>query len=363
MANNKKHHFVPQFYLKNFSVNGKSVSLFNRKTLRTVITAPIKTQCYRDYFYGKDLSLEKTLGILEGKIAHLLRSICTNLCIPSRSDEEYNGLMLYIAVQSSRTTYAADEMSQIRDLSSQDGYLKPLRDSEKPATAMVHVVRALAGFYSLSSKLLVNHTSEEFITSDNPCVYYNILAEKMNMGNGCHINSVGLIIILPISPQVSVVLYDERIYKLGGKSDQIIDMTNKTDVIELNKLQFVSSEQNVYFSALGFNALKYHQMSQRFYRKSKLNIHERQSKFDFNASRINIETGLNLTFLTLKKRAKQLIKSPNQKELDQGRDPNLVGEVLHLFECAYNGTLEGEAFNESFMDLAKRKGQQMLNKG
>ncbi|MFW9679069.1 DUF4238 domain-containing protein [Vibrio parahaemolyticus] len=362
MASNKKHHFVPQFYLKNFSLDGKSVSLFNKTSQKIVHTAPIKTQCYRDYFYGKDLTLEKSLGELEGKAADLLREVQRTISIPERNNPMYDQLLWYVAVQSSRTQYAADEMFQIRELSSQNGFLKPLSGSERPEAALNYAKRMFAGFYSLSSKLVVNHTAEKFITSDNPCVFYNVLTERIGCDKGCHVNSVGLIIILPISPEMSIIFYDDAVYKFGDKKTRVIELKDSSDAIELNKLQLVSAEQNVYFLSTASDPVKYHGSAKKHYRTKKINIIEKTDKFGVNATRVNIETGMKLSFLTLKKKAKVLIKSRDRSILEQGRDENLTAELLYLFQRLYDGFVNDAEFEESFWELAKKKSIQMQGK-
>jgi hypothetical protein len=56
----KNNHFVPQSYLRRFcSVSERHVGLFNLKSGRTVETAPIKSQCARDYFYTKNPIFEE----------------------------------------------------------------------------------------------------------------------------------------------------------------------------------------------------------------------------------------------------------------------------------------------------------------
>ena len=46
MAENKNHHFVPQFYLRNFG-NGGSIGLYNFSRAVHMPTASIKGQCQR----------------------------------------------------------------------------------------------------------------------------------------------------------------------------------------------------------------------------------------------------------------------------------------------------------------------------
>ncbi len=63
--NRKNNHFVPQSYLKRFkSVSEKQVGLFNLKSGLIVETAPIKSQCSRDYFYTNNPVFEHMFGDL-----------------------------------------------------------------------------------------------------------------------------------------------------------------------------------------------------------------------------------------------------------------------------------------------------------
>jgi len=67
VAENKKHHYVPLFYLKRFSPDGKSINLYNLRSTRTIYKAKLKNQCYSDYFYGKEPDIEHALAGLDGR--------------------------------------------------------------------------------------------------------------------------------------------------------------------------------------------------------------------------------------------------------------------------------------------------------
>src|ERR1700687_1259532 len=102
MPTQKNQHFVPRCALKPFTVRaeGRAVHLYNLDADRPVQNAPIKGQCSRDYFYGKDLKVENHLGNLEGHYARILGELVngTNL---TRADEDW--LRLFTIIQSMRT--------------------------------------------------------------------------------------------------------------------------------------------------------------------------------------------------------------------------------------------------------------------
>lgn len=65
MLEKKRQHYVPRFYLKNFSWgNRRPIHLCNIKTGAQITAENLVTQCYEGYFYGKDLVLEEMFGHL-----------------------------------------------------------------------------------------------------------------------------------------------------------------------------------------------------------------------------------------------------------------------------------------------------------
>ena len=105
--NNKYQHYVPQFYLRNFSNNGKSVGTFIFSKRRYVANASIQKVCGRDFLYGEDLDIEKWFQGLEGTWAKILDKIITTGKM-DMSDEEWTYLLMFFYLSDVRTAYAAD---------------------------------------------------------------------------------------------------------------------------------------------------------------------------------------------------------------------------------------------------------------
>ncbi|MSO70437.1 MAG: DUF4238 domain-containing protein [Alphaproteobacteria bacterium] len=103
----KKHHTVPRFYLKHFAADkaGRSINVLNINKQIYFKTASLKDQCYHNYFYGKDESLENVLSIFEGRastlIAGLLHAGAAELTGGSIRD-----LFHYVLIQLMRTVHA-----------------------------------------------------------------------------------------------------------------------------------------------------------------------------------------------------------------------------------------------------------------
>ena len=193
MPNNRRQHFVPQFYLRRYSKDGRSINIWNLRRQLKIVNANLKNQCYGVYFYGKNSTVEQTLSSVEGNAAQVLRSIGDTSRPPLPGSAEHQFLVLYILMQHARTLHMADELNAMTDNLSKHlvrgtkefeeidlsrfriGLEAPARDALSIATSCYPFL------FDLAYKVIVNSTDTEFVTSDNPVVFYNqfCLFEKM----------------------------------------------------------------------------------------------------------------------------------------------------------------------------------------
>jgi hypothetical protein len=110
----KNNHFVPQNYLERFcSVSDRQVALFNLKSGCIVKTAPIKSQCARDYFYTKNPIFEDQFSILEGHQKRLFGKIITENYVPASGTEDHHTLLSLIMFQAGRTVTSAAQQDHL----------------------------------------------------------------------------------------------------------------------------------------------------------------------------------------------------------------------------------------------------------
>jgi Protein of unknown function (DUF4238) len=256
MPSKKKQHFVPRFYLKNFSLNSteKMLGIFNLTHSKFISNGKLKDQAQKDYFYGRDLIIENALSESEGITAEILRNIINqdSISVISLKDSYY--LLEFTIFLSERTACMADQLDE-----SVDKFVKAII-SKHPNTptginegsfsltqptqhALYRAAISLPVVFDLSYKLLINRTQTPFITSDHPVVLYNQLNES-HIGLACK----GLEIFLPISPRHLIIFFDRDVYKVGHKNNASIDITENADVEALNLLQCVNAGQNLYFN-------------------------------------------------------------------------------------------------------------------
>lgn len=77
MHSKKNQHYVPQFYLRHFSPDDRSIGMHHIASGRTHTTVSVKDKCSKDWLYGKGVT-EEALGGAEGIMAQILRELMTH---------------------------------------------------------------------------------------------------------------------------------------------------------------------------------------------------------------------------------------------------------------------------------------------
>lgn len=73
----KSQHYVPQFYLRRFSIDGnkKLINLFNIQRNQFFRRVSIKQQACRPNFYGSDGYVENKLSLLEHQFSEVIKDM------------------------------------------------------------------------------------------------------------------------------------------------------------------------------------------------------------------------------------------------------------------------------------------------
>ena len=95
----KKHHYVPHFYLKHFASIAKCINILNLKDFKAYANGNLRHQCYRSHLYGLDDHLENIFAKLEGVAAPTISSIVQNDKLPGRSSTEHVHLLRFLSLQ------------------------------------------------------------------------------------------------------------------------------------------------------------------------------------------------------------------------------------------------------------------------
>jgi hypothetical protein len=257
LANKDNQHYIPQLYLRNFSNNNDriTVGIFNRENDIFFANAPIKGQASKKHYYGKDQIIEDFFAEYEGVWAQVLAKITRQRAVLKKDSIEYSQLLTFIGTMAMRTPttielikeqFAEAEkiiggnhtISEPISMSKMDAVLESFRLTSS-------VIKSLR---DLDYKIITNETNTSFITSDHPLVKYNKLfvSKQLKLCKTGY-STIGLILLLPLSSNTLIILYDGGAYDIGPKKKWIFKIKKDEEVKMLNSLQFLNQNGQVYF--------------------------------------------------------------------------------------------------------------------
>lgn len=333
MAEKKNQHYVPQMYLRLFSTNkdGARIGMFHlaKELYRAAI--PLKHQAKEDFFYGRDGELEDGLSKLEMKTAPFLKAVISLSQIPPKNKEAYGWILLFTIILVNRTKDAVEKIKEasskmINEIMKHDDRVKDkagkyfIFPKDAAAMSVLSTTSQIHLATDLKMKLLINKTDLKFITSDHPVIRYNQFLEKREHPGGIvGLATKGLQIFFPISPEHMLCYYDDWIYKIGDRAQEVISINNRSDVDKLNYLQILNCHDHLYFN----EAVPEHYIKDLYHRAKGKRIKEysvfetTHSYFDaegqehihYHSYGQDLKIKLDLSFITQTKKAKHHILS------------------------------------------------------
>lgn len=253
-------HYVPQFYLRNFSsdrsdtrpdrLGQRSIRLINIARRKFVPHASITGECKKAGFHNYKIGVEAALSQLETLAASAIRNVIHSSIPPSPRGQDHEVLAVFIAIQRSRTLRAAEVADKMADRMFKVAYdTDPRLDgielsnfeirSDYPVAIPLKVAAQYAPIVmQLGMHVFVNETREDFITCDNPVAAHNQYCEGIDHVGVLGWNCSGIQIFVPISPQHLVLVYDAEVYAVGDKHGaRASRITSIKDIRTLNALQ------------------------------------------------------------------------------------------------------------------------------
>lgn len=269
MADSANQHYVPQFYFRGFSSDGRSVCALNRRDGTTIRVASIKGQASKKYFYG-DAEAEKKLQQVDGLFSDVVKRFRECSTFDEFSGEDYYILLQNIMLQRSRTMSARSrskamqdrllqlhlEMKVHADQSLDDTTRQDFLQFAKEAEANPQQYQALEmsialdcvdSLLDLLPVVLENRTNRPFIFGDAPVVFSNPHLRQVRLRGVLGAQTPGLIIFYPLSPTRLLVFLDESVYQLTRRTADFLPVRDLLDVSILNRLQIQNASSAVYF--------------------------------------------------------------------------------------------------------------------
>ena len=264
MAENKKQHYIPQFYLKNFSEDQKQLWIYVLKSEQCQLS-PIKSTCQGTYFYGKDPEYEAAFAESEQKHSKVIKKIIENESIESLKEKDLFDLYWFLLLQSARTKESKNVADNFVEFFAET-YFKPYLKSQNeikeytpeeidsikikmPEFYKYNIAISMystIGLLDLKTILLKNKPENPFISSDAPVVKNNYL--KLKGYNLIGILSPGLQILCPLNSKLALLLYHQNAYEIKEEINSVIEIDNESDIDQLNKLQILNALDILFFS-------------------------------------------------------------------------------------------------------------------
>ena len=266
MGNKKEpktyNHYVPQFYLKNFSGNN-SIGVYNFDRKKFVNEAAIRKNGGRDFLYGKDNDLEDWFINLEGEWARIINDIFVYEKVPKDSTD-YTYLLMFVYLSDVRVAEKADDFKRnkleesksiAKILAAQNKISLSESDIEsldviidRPNLSYIQGMKNLIPIISeLCPMIIINESKLGFITSDVPLAKYNQWFIERDYKHPYGFGHMGFQCFIPLSPKICFCLYDDNVYKNEYSNKGRIRIHNESMVEQLNKLFIQNSYKEVYY--------------------------------------------------------------------------------------------------------------------
>jgi hypothetical protein len=346
-------HYVPQFLLRNFGWKAKKgifrINIFDTTNCSIRPNQNIAKVFSQNFFYDQDNSIEKFLNEIETPTSRLFEQVINGNFRILENEDNKSLLMTFISSLLQRTPSALEKANEfintnlnegiVRQLLSLNGYDPNEANNgyfEFPQLVsditLEGVINSIL-IKDLNFQIIKNETNLEFCISDHPVFTYNWLYRDLDHPSVTGITAKGVQIFLPLSPSITLCLYDSHIYKYGQKNQLITHVSNVNDIEIMNSFQIINS-----YSIIGFNAISTESHLKQLYKINKeIQLYKHENRiFDYRETEEGEIRYKNISFtqqtklrkmpsfISIKRKAKIYANSFSY------RDPELVAKYIEL---------------------------------
>lgn len=279
MSQTKDNHFVPRFYLRNFTkdptLENGWFDFYNLKGQKHLGEIPHGSQMQERYYYEKDSEIEKMLGEkFEGKHAALIRGLIDGSEEPNEEWLIEMMLLMHFRTRAQRDENLAfrkhmidtllDNMvrsfkrylqrdvpwllsrirdDQIKDIVRTGSYERYLRRTDTARKGVEHFLKIKEEVKGLRCVALSNTTQSPLVSSDRPVILLNPFLARKDVSFGrTGLFQMGIVLILPINPSKIIVCYDSGIYEQINETSVL----TTEDVANINRLEILVGVEGIY---------------------------------------------------------------------------------------------------------------------
>lgn len=205
--------------------------------------------------------IEDWFNELEGEWSVILNNIVKKNQL-NISMEDYIFLLMFIYLSDARSKNSANMMNKfINELAIttinmdkkqnvKHSCKEKLASFDNPSIYLIQAMQDIVTILlDLKMVLIINNTSNQFITSDCLVAKYNQFLIEKGYKRGYAYGTCGIECFVPISPKHCICLYDSDIYQFKKKGNIIIIKDYK-EINKLNKLFLYNSDENIFLIVL-----------------------------------------------------------------------------------------------------------------
>ena len=235
MSKSKRHHFIPKYYLNNFTNEDNTFYIFDKKYPKKILRRSPKQVCYQDHrnsFFGKSnipnpYLEEKVYGFFDNKHAQIFNELCNNIIdleywskdrvhvleyfIPfiywrnPINDQDFDNILnsmeslheLDLTISNGVNGDEIDDLDFHKEILKTPDFRKGARINYVIKTFRHNIQK----YKELEWRVYVYQGFGGFVTSDNPLLFRNEIVEIADLRGD---------VILPISPYRSFMRIDEN---------------------------------------------------------------------------------------------------------------------------------------------------------
>ncbi len=264
----KVHHYIPRFFLRNFSSNGKSIWKYVKDKKLFISNSSISKTWGNYKFYWDDLYVEDFLAKIEYNASIVISKIIKEVKIPSKNTSEY----FYLIMFTIQMFFRIPKNLEYSKIKGRDFCKNCISEDNKETINKFSfemwrqkIIESIYLFspslFDLSPKILLNKTSIPFISWDSITIPINYLFNeklrreinknfkwtslKMEKWFCWGFLMKGYCLVFPISEKIWIILVDDLSYKWLGKTDLI--SLNESNMFYLNKILLEQAINEIYF--------------------------------------------------------------------------------------------------------------------
>lgn len=300
MSKVKNQHFVPQSYLKRFSVN-EQVFVYDKVTDKPPYKTNIRNVAAESYFYDipeelfnqtkdqfppeyQDIQfVEKELSRLEAEFNSLLNNLCSRFLLTPEpyfkialSSEYRKDLSVHLTIQNLRTRDSRRQIAEMNRTITQMLFDLNMYNEDRnyklgeyfvelsPEQVIINQLsfmfnpENLKEFSSVLNSHIwfvgINQTNQPFYTSDAPLVRRAHMPEDIMSYSG--LGSKGIELAFPISDKLIITLCERSYHKAAEPIENLFFPISDLEVIKYyNSMQIIGCERQIFCSQNKFSLI------------------------------------------------------------------------------------------------------------